>query len=147
VRSTLRSSLNLTRVRSTKTCFVSERFLSRARPARRQDGILGGILPTARKRKCFRRKPEFPTETVTAEGGLKGVTGWVYGYCAGGGLRVRKSPSVLATLLCLPQDEVSFSVFDLYKPFRLPPKGDYGAPLPELRNEGIDARAYRRLIR
>lgn len=39
------------------------------------------------------------------------------------------------------------SVFDLYKPSKLPPKGDYGAPLPELRNEGIDARAYRRFIR
>ena len=79
MRSTLRSNLNLARVRSTKLGFVSERFLSRARPARRQDGILCGILPTARKRKCFRRKPEFPTETVTAEGGLKGVTGWVCG--------------------------------------------------------------------
>jgi|SRR5450759_3498720 hypothetical protein len=35
------------------------------------------------------------------------------------------------------------SVIDLYKPSKLPPKGDYGAQLLELRNEGIDARAYR----
>ena len=37
------------------------------------------------------------------------MTGWVCGDRAGGGLRVRKSPSVLVTPLCLPQDEVSFS--------------------------------------
>ena len=39
------------------------------------------------------------------------------------------------------------SGFDLFKPSKLPPNSDYGAKFLELRNEGIDARAYRRLIR